>query len=201
MTTQEIITRFQLQVDDASELSAAEELDLANEVYTDIQNDRPWEWLKKTYTGSTSTSVPYVSLPTDFAYILQNIDGKAIVFIGTDYQEYEVIPFSLRRNYRDQDGFCYIDISNSRLYFTKQPTEVKSIEYDYIKVASALTLNTSPIFREGFHKIISYGMAAKFNPIELTDKDVSYQKENRIEYLKMLQDMAVEDANIKLSVG
>lgn len=198
MITSEIIARFNVQVDDASELSSAEELALANEVYTDIQNDRPWEWLKATATGNTSTSVAYVALESDFREIAQNSYNEAVVFVGSDYQPYKVIPFSSRRDYRDQDGYCYIDYPNQRLYFTKQPTEVKAIEYDYIKVAPALTLSTSPLFTTN-NEIIAYGMAYKWNPIEQTEKDKSYRNENRAEYLSMLSDLRLIDTNIKLS--
>ncbi len=198
MTGTEIISRFNLQVDDASELSDAEGLDLANEIYEDVQQDRPWEWLKKVATGSTSISVAYITLPTDFKTIAPNKDERSIVFVGSEYREYEVIAFEDRREHRDQDGFCYLDMVNRRLYFTKQPTSVEAIEYDYIMVAPELELATSPIFRDGFHRVISYGMAARFNPIEITDKSTSYRRENYEEYLKLLSNMGLEDANLKL---
>lgn len=206
MTTQEILEKFELQVDDASELSTSEELDLANNVYGDICDDRDWEWLKKTYSGTTSTSVPYVTLPTDFKYVAPNKDNKSIVFIGTDYQEYKVIPMADRRDFRDQDGYCYVDIVNQRLVFTLQPTSAKAIEYDYIKIQPALDLlgasptGSNPLFRAGFHQIIAFGMAARFNNIELSDKSTSYQRENQILYNEVLNNMATEDAKIKLSI-
>ena len=72
LTGTTIIERFQLQIDDSSELSSDESLALANEIYTDIQNDRNWEWLKNTYTGTQSTSDPYVALPSDFKTLSPN---------------------------------------------------------------------------------------------------------------------------------
>lgn len=201
MIASDIIERFQLQVDDSSELSSAEELALLNEVYVDVCNDREWEWLKATATGSTSTSVPYIALPADFKQVVPNKDNRSVVFVGTDFQEYLIIPFSSRRDHRDQDGYCYIDSVNQRLYFTLQPTSVKAIEYDYIKRPTALIASTAPIVTtDQFGNLIAYGMAAKFNPIEQTDKSVSYQKENRVEYLRILSDLQLEDANIKLSI-
>lgn len=201
MITSEIISRFELQVDDASELSSDESLALANEIYNDIANDRPWEWLKKTATGTTSTSVAYIALPSDFKELSPNKEGKSVIFVGTDYSEYQVVPFSSRRDYRNQDGFCYIDIATSRLYFTLQPTSAKAIEYDYIHRPTALTLSTAPLVTtDQFGNLIAYGMAAKFNPIEQTDKAVSYQRENQGLFLTMLSDHRLEDANIKLGM-
>lgn len=201
MIASNIIARFQLQVDDASELSTDESLALANEVYSDVCNDRDWEWLKSTATGSTSVSVPYVALPSNFKQVIPNKENHSVVFVGTDYQEYLIVPFSSRRDYRDQDGYCYVDMVNRRLYFTKQPTSVKTYEFDYIALPTALTLSTAPVVTtDQFGTLIAYGMAAKFNPIEQTDKTVSYQRENQTEYLKMLSDFRLEDANIKLSI-
>lgn len=199
MTGDDIISKFNVQVDDASELSDDEELDLLNDVYNDVQNDRPWEWLKTTFSGTTSTSVPYIALPTDFKMISPNLDNETTVFVGTQYTVYQVIGFDQRRDFRNVNGYCYIDIPNQRLVFTLQPTSAQAVEYDYIKIATPITTSSSPLFREGYHKVISFGMAAKFPSIEQADKSTSYSPENQREYLRILSDMAIEDANIKLA--
>lgn len=199
MTGTQIIEKFNLQVDDSSELSSAEVLDLLNDVYNEIQDDRPWEWLRVTATGTTSTTLPYVALPNDFKMLAPNKDNRTVIFVGTQYAEYTVVSYEDRRNYRNQDGYCYIDVPNQRLYFTLQPTSAQAIEYDYIKVAAAITTSTSPLFRSGYHKIIAFGMAAKFPAIEQSNKATSYGTDNKATYLSLLADMAVEDANIKLA--
>ncbi len=201
MTGEDIISRFELQIDDASELSSEESLALANEVYFDVSNDRDWEWLKSTATGTTSTSVPYIALPSNFKKLMPNKNNESVVFVGTDYSEYKVVPFSSRRDYRDQDGFCYLDMVNRRLYFTLQPTSAEAIEYDYLTIPTAITTTTGPVVdTTQFGNMIAYGMAAKFNPIEQTDKSESYSKENKATYLGILSDLAIEDANVKLSI-
>ena len=145
MTTEDIINRFNRQVDDSSELSSDEELALLNQVYKEIQLLRSWEWLKKSATGTTSTTLPYIALPSDFRAFSPNREYEyqygngSVVFVGTNYQPFRVVSWSNRRNYRDLDGYCYLDIPNSRLYFTKQPTEAKAIEYDYLMYAPDLT--------------------------------------------------------------
>lgn len=224
MTGSEIISRFNLQIDDSSELSDSETLSLANEVYNEICDDRPWEWLKATFSGSTSTTLPYIALPSDFKQIQPNYAGlnngsfnnlgvpqgyrpsayanlanRAVVFVGTTLSPYVIIPQSEKRNYLNQDNYAYIDTVNSRLVFTLQPTSVKTVSYDYIKIATDIAIGTSPLFRSGFHKIIPYGMASKFNPIEITDKANSYQRENQDTFDSLLSDMAQEDAEIKIA--
>lgn len=200
MTSDAIIERFNLQVDDSSELSTSEEFALLNQIYTDVQNDRPWEWLRTPYSGTTSASVPYVALPSDFKELTQNKDNKTVVFVGSDYAEYIVIPMESRRDYRNQDGYCYIDIPNSRLYFTLQPTSAKAIEYDYIKIATALVTGASPLVTtSNFGNMLAYGMAEKFTPIEQSNKATSYAPENRVTFGSMLQDLAIQDSQVKLS--
>lgn len=202
MQTAHIIDRYNLQVDDASELSTDEELALANEVYSDVCADRPWEWLKTTYTDVTSTTLPYIDLPANFKEFSLNKDGKAVVFVGDDYSEYKVVPFSSRRDYRNMNGFCYADIPNQRLYFTLQPTSVKAIEFDYIKNPAALTLSSEPLVEsDKFGTMISYGMAVKFTNIDQVDKSKgTYQNENKREFDKMLNDFRFEDASLKLAM-
>lgn len=207
MLNTEIIARFRLQVDDATELSSDEELALEQEVYDEVCNDRPWEFLKKTKTDTTSTSVPYVALPADFKMIALNSENESIVFVGTNYDKYKVVPFSSRRDYRDMDGYCYVDKTTSRLYFTLQPTSAKSIEYDYIHIPTELTLGSTLITNEpivrttSFGNLLALGMAAKFNPIEQSEKQSSYRAENLADYRAKLEDLAVEDAYIKLAVN
>lgn len=200
MIGSEIIQRFRLQVDDASELSSSEEIALANEVYNDIANDRPWEWLKATGTGTTSTTLPYIALASDFKSLTPNKNDKSVIFVGADFSEYKVIPFSDRRAYRNSGGVCYIDVPNQRLVFTLQPTEAKAVEYDYIKAPTDLTVATSPLFTRK-NEIISYGMAVRFTPIEQPDKaQASYMGENEDRYYSLLADLAMEDSLIKLSI-
>jgi hypothetical protein len=203
MLTSDILLRYALQTDDASELSSTEQLALAQEVYDEIQDDRDWEWLRATATGTTSTTVSYVALPADFKKILPNKDNKSIVFVGTDYQEYVVIPMSSRHDYRNMDGFCYIDIPNQRLVFILQPTSARTIEYDYVKRAVALTPSTSPLVdTTQFNNLIAYGMARKFVNIEQQDKSGggSYQREFEKEYDRILSDFRLVDAEIKLTI-
>lgn len=127
--------------------------------------------------------------------------SSSVVFVGTNYTPYIVIPFSQRRNYRNASNVCYIDFSTNRLYFTLQPTSAESVEYDYIKVATDITTSTSPIFPAQFHDIIAYGMAAKFDPIQLTNQVESYQRINTALYNQKLSQMRLLDANQKTQLA
>lgn len=197
MTGAQIITLFELQVDDMTELSSSEELDLLNAVYQELMASRPWEITKKAATGTTSTSVPYITLPSDFGYLVANNNytergmyaERPVVFVGANYDPYKVVSWSDRRQYREDSNACYIDIVNSRLVFTKQPTSALAVEYDYSSVPADLTTGTSPVFPARFHKMLAYAMAVDDTIIQMSDKAKSYAAENQARYEKYMSDM------------
>lgn len=85
-------------------------------------------------------------------------------------------------NYENMDGYCYI--YDGKLYFTKQPTQVLTVSFDYIKIAPDITLSTEPLFRSGLHNILAFGAAARFPILEQTDKNMSYSRENEVLFQK-----------------
>lgn len=186
MTKGEIITKFELYLDDSTELSTDESSDLFDKIYRQINSDRPWEGTKTEGTGTASTSVPYISLPANFLYLTANNNftdsseqaGRPVVFVGTTYEPYEVISWSDRRQYRDQTGYAYIDFANSRLYFTKQPASANAVEFDYHAQQTALTTNDEPWFPEEFHDLIYHLMCVDDYIIQQSDKAKSYKSEN-----------------------
>jgi hypothetical protein len=198
MTKSQTISAFELYMDDTSELSSDETSNLYDKVYSKVCADRPWEFTKKQFSGTASTTVPYVALPTDFAYLVSNANktentyesSKPVVFVDTNYQPYEVVSFSDRRQYKDKNGYCYIDIVNSRLYFTAQPVSAVAIEFDYCAVPTVLALTDSPAFPARFHDIIYHGMCSDSFVIQQSDKAKSYKGEHDKEFQRYLTDMA-----------
>ena len=211
MIASEILSRFEMYVDDNSELSSTEELALLNEKYHTLLADRTWNFNKTTTTSTQSTSVPYVSLAADFSFLLPNYNytemfasndqGSApvVVFVGTDYTPYRVINWSDRRQYRNQDGYAYVDYPNTRLYFTLQPASAKSIEYDYYKAVSDLTTSDSPAFPSEFHPIIYLDMALDDDIIQRYPKAESYLAENRAKRDEKYRQLAYWDSQFNFS--
>lgn len=204
MTGSDIITAFEQQVSDLTELSTVEELRLLNKVYHKVCADRPWEFVKTTFTGTQSTSVPYISLPSDFSYLTQNDNwtdrsyyaGRPVVFVGANYDPYDVVSWSDRRSVRTDSNKCYIDIANSRLYFTVQPTSAQSVEFDYAKVPTDLLAGTSPIFPARFHHVLVHLMAMEDFILQLSDKAKSYAPENKAMADSYIADMCEWNANL-----
>jgi hypothetical protein len=198
MTKGEIITKFTLYLDDQSELSSQEASDLFDKIYRKINASRPWEGTKKEGTGTQSTSVPYVSLATDFLYLTQNKNFSRsgeyaygpVVLVGAQYTPYQVVSWSDRRQYRDKSGYAYIDLPNSRLYFTLQPVSADSVEYDYHSQMPALATGDTPWFPEEFHDAIYHGMCVDDFVIQQSDKAKSYQNVHEKQYADYLTNMA-----------
>jgi len=208
MNGEQIIKLFELYLDDTSDMSSDEELALLNRVYHQILGDKQWEFLKKEGTGTTSISVPYVSLPSDFKNLTENHQytdisegqGNSVsktIFVGSQYSTYKVINFSDRRQYRESDGYAYIDIVNNRLVFTQQPTSAQPYEFDYIYRPADITLTTEPVFPERFHSMIAFGMAVDGFIIQLFEKTRSYAGENKAEYNKYLEDLSYWNSNLR----
>jgi len=196
MTKLEIITKAQLYLDDTSELSTQEFSDLFDKMYRKITRMMPWEGTKTEGTGTTSTSVAYISLPSDFLYLTTNANHTTsdfeaegpVVFRGTNYDEYGVVSWSDRRQYRNSNK-AYIDFTNSRLVFTVQPTVAESVEFDYHAQATALTDGDSPWFPAEFHDAIYHYMVADDFAIQQSDKAKSYAKENWRDAEDIMADM------------
>lgn len=197
MLGSEIITTFELYNGDTTELSSDEELALLNKIYHEVAAIRPWLILNKETTGTVSTSVPYISLPTRFASIAETqIQEDRNKFIFVDDQPVKIVDWAARRNYQDMGGYCYIDLANSRLVFTSQPTVANSYSFDYIEYPADLTLGTSPVFPDRFHPVFPHLMAVDDDILQRFPKNDSYIAEHRARAENILYNMRTWDFNL-----
>ena len=187
MTKGQIITKAELYLDDSSELSSQEFSDLFDKFYRMFNSSHTWEGTKAEGTGTTSTSVPYIDLAEGFLYLTANYNhtdqsyeaDRPVVFVGSEYQPYEVVSWSDRRQYRNHSNKACIDFPNNRLLFTKQPTSAQVVEYDYHKQQPVLALDESPWFPAEFHDWLYHRMVSDDYMIQQSPKSKSYAAENR----------------------
>jgi hypothetical protein len=206
MTGQEIINKFELYVDDLSELSSTEELELANKIYFNILDDRPWEFLKKEWS-TTTTGAAYLTLPTDFRYFIENQgytdnsiqdeSGSRPMAVFVNGSPYKIINWSDRRQYVNSAGYCYVDIVAGRLYFTATPTSGLTVSADYIYKPAALTLSTEPVFPETYQHAIYHGMAVDDMIVQLFDKARSYASENQAKFNEYMRSLGYYNSNLQ----
>lgn len=215
LTAEEIIEAFELQVNDITELSDQEELDLLNRIYQRLYTDRDWEFAKRNATGNYQTDQygAFIPLAADFSHItinnqytdnsigIENNAAAKVVFIinGTAYTPFQVINWSDRRQYQNRSGFVYVDLNyNIALYptgilrFTGGPAYVPpftAYDYDYICVPPLLTLEDYPLFPGKFHPILQFEMATDNDILQLSPKATSFQADNEAKYQMYLLDM------------
>jgi hypothetical protein len=104
--------------------------------------------------------------------------------------------YYLAGQYRNNDGIAYVDFANSRIVFTKQPSAVETVEYDYQASMPALELTESPWFPREFHDAIYHLMVSDDFMIQNSDKAKSYARDNQAEAARIIQQMVMWNARL-----
>ena len=196
MTAAEIITKFELYMDDTTELSSTEELALLNKIYQRVSAIYPWESLKTAYSGTTDGTAN-LALPARFSQLTENdqysengqYGAGPVIYVGTDYAPYKVVSWSDRRNYRDQSNVAFLDVANDNLVFAQAPGSGKAVEFDYIETPADLTLSDTPWLPTRFQDVIYHGMCIDDFVIQQSEKALSYRNEHLANFNMYLSDM------------
>ena len=211
MLASEAITQFELQVNDVTELSTSEELIVLNRIYQRVCDDRPWEFLKTSATGTMSGSGVdgyYITVPSDFAYFYENYNWTdnsystqlnrtpKVIFVGTTKTPHSIINYSDRQQYLGSTGYAYVDWGNSKIYFTGTPVST-TYSMDYIKTPATLIAGSTILIPERFCPILIYGMSTENEIIQLSDKAKSYAQENLDLYNEYLGKLALWDSRLQ----
>lgn len=205
-TPPDIIRSFELFMDDTTELSTDEEYDLLNTKFHMISDELPWELLKRPFSGTTDGTVN-VSLPTRFSYITENHNYRddsdyadfPVVFVGDNYEQYKLISFSDRRQYRTASGYAYVDLPNDNLVFTVAPASGKAVEFDYIEYPADLTsssVTTDIWIPERFRMALVHLMASDDFVIQQSEKARSYQRENEQKAKSVIEQLKQGNARL-----
>lgn len=209
MLSSEIITGFEQYVDDATELSSTQELTLLQKVYDQVCMDADWEFLKAVASGSFALTTPNIALPADFSHLCENnsytdntqsTENNAVpkvIFISSAYTPFQVINWSDRRQYRNQNGYAYVDLPNSGITFTATPAAIDTYEFDYIKTPAALTLVTSPLMPVRFHPMLYHLMAIDDEICLRFPRAQSYAVDNKARADSYKADMAMWNASLR----
>jgi hypothetical protein len=210
MQARDIITKFEQYVDDTTELSSQQELDLLDKVYQKVCMERDWEFLKAPASGTFSLNTPNIILPDNFSHLCENnqytdnnmpVENNAVpkvIFIGADYQPFQVVNWSDRRQYRNQSGFAYLDLPNNGITFSVPPAAVDTYEFDYIIVPEAIDdLTDEPIFPERFQPMLYHLMAIDDEIILHFPRANSYALDNKAAADDYMAQMALWNANLR----
>lgn len=199
MDATELITFANTLVDDTWDTDDG--LLVLNQAYHEVLNLKQWEILKKEATGTMSVSVPYIALPSDFRELVWKVsrDGNdsQVIYVGTNYEPYDVVRFDDRRDYRSTSNASYLDMRLGRLVFTMQPTSAQAISYDYIYVPDDLIAGADSVIPRQYVKALAYRMAMIFYGVDETEKGRTYYAEYNREFEKILAEMEMWDATLK----
>ena len=193
MDTQTIIDEFDKLTDEMSELSAQQKLDLAENKYRTLLNDREWEFLRQTATVTIASGE--IAMPADFKSFAENIDTdyRYGFWIGDSF--YPVVNMQNRRTHT---AFSYYDKVNNKIVLADGlDLNGQSASFDYLYRPAELTLATEPVFDEDFHKIIPYLMAVEHDLIDKTEKGRSYVSEFAELAQNVKEDMIYQDDQYK----
>lgn len=212
MQTNDAITKFETYVDDATELSSVQELALLQKIFNKVWSDRPWEFTKSSASGLFALTAPNIPLPANFSHFLENdqatdntidIDNNAapkVIFITANYNPYQIINWSDRRQYRNRSNFAYLDLPNNGITFTGTPLAVDVYEFDFKAKPPILTLNEEiPGIPSEFHDMLYHGMAVDDEIIQRWPRATAYQKDNQDQYADFFARLTLWNANLQLN--
>jgi hypothetical protein len=210
MLASDVITNFETYVDDTTELSSAQELALLQKIFDKVWVAKPWEFAKNTASGTYALTTPNIPIPVDFSNFIENnqstdntvaIDNNSspkVVFIGAQYQPYQVVNWSDRRQYRNRLGFVCLDLPNSAISFTHLPLSTDLYEFDYKTKPPTLVLgNEIPGIPSEFHPMLFHGMAVDDEIILRFSRANAYAPDNQAQYDRYMSNMAQWNANLQ----
>lgn len=191
MTAEKIIKKYRLFVDDASELSEDEELDLAQDKYDELQGERTWSFLRKGFTSTISGAE--IELPADFRYPIRmgNQDELTVRFVSTKgIRHIPVVDFSQR--FDTYELSAYYDYTENKLKFTE--TISGDVFTDYIYEPTKLTgMDVETVGKDKLGTGIAALMARDFYSIDQTEQGRSKYEEYQVMYEKILDQMSTYD--------
>lgn len=211
VTLDDIIEKFELQVNDLTELSTEEETDLANDKYNVICDDRPWLFLRRPATGAlaydSTVSMWYAPVPADFKQFCIDdqytdntieVDNNAepiAIYVGANKDRYQVINYSDRRRYNSRGGVAYLDPVQNKIYFPVAPSDTSIYDFDYIIIPPDLVDgDDEPLFPIRFRILIVYLMAMDNDVLQRSSAANSQAGQNNALYQSRLGDMQLWDA-------
>ena len=192
MNGQAIIDKFELLIGDS--LDPDFSLQLVNDAKNSIETELQLEITKKlNSSGATVAGQTYTtseSLPSDFL-------SPLAIRVGT--QRVYPIPFEGQIDYRDINGYYWIDLANDVYYLTGTQGSANTIYFFYQRETDDLTVSTSPVWPTRFHSLIPYEMARKYFAIDAGEKGRSWLPEMQAFYMELKRQIIDWDSKLKLN--
>jgi len=158
------------------------------------EGQKLWQFLKKLDSSRVATlGNNYntgITLPDDF-----RSDYK--VFVGEDL-EFHPVEFEQQHVYRNISHKYVVDIANNVYKLLGNIGRPDSIYFYYIKTTPEITMSTSPVWPERYHRILAYRVAARYMAgVDVDDIFISLSRENRLAAMELQDAMIIWDTQLK----
>jgi hypothetical protein len=193
MTGSQIVTKFRNYVNDS--LEGDFEYQLLNDAKNEIEQLVTWEVLK--YMDSTQTVNSGDTISTTHA-LPSNFNAPIALFVGSDYQPYNLISFEDQRLYRDFTRGWIINAASSTYALTGTAGVTNTIYLVHTKYSDDIAAGTSwSAFPARFHDILPIYMAKIYYTANAGEKGRAWDDRLEKMYTDMLKQMQMWDFNLK----
>lgn len=161
-----------------------------NSAKDQIEDSRPWLFLRKLDSSVSAVAGSPITLPTDWRMTWK-------LYVGQD-QLYTQIPFDQLHLYRNEGHRFVVDVASGTYTLLGTLTSANVYHY-YLKTTDDVTATTSPVWAPRFHPILAYYVAGYVQMgVDSDDLFARMAPENKVQAQLLLSSMERWDSNLQL---
>lgn len=162
-----------------------------NSAKDQIEDSRPWMFLRKLSTSASAVAGSAIALPTDWRMTWK-------LYVGQD-QLYTQIPFDQLHMYRNEGHRFVVDVASGTYTLLGTIGASASVYHYYISTTPDVATATSPVWPDRFHPILAYYVAGYVQMgVDSDDLFARMAPENKMQALSLLSSMERWDSNLQL---
>lgn len=162
-----------------------------NSAKDQIEDSRPWMFLRKLDTGTTAVAGSALSLPTDWRMTWK-------LYVGQD-QQYIQVPFDQLHLYRNETHRFVVDVASGTYTILGTVGGSNTVYHYYLKTTDDVTSDTSPVWPARFHPILAYYVAGYVQMgVDSDDLFARMAPENKVQAQSLLSSMERWDSNLQM---
>lgn len=162
-----------------------------NSAKDQIEDSRPWMFLRKLDTSASAVAGTPITLPTDWRMTWK-------LYVGQD-QLYTQMPFDQQHLYRNSSNYFVVDVASGTYTLLGTISGGSSVYHYYIKATDDITSATSPVWPARFHPILAYYVAGYIQMgVDSDDLFARMAPENKVQAQTLLSAMEKWDSMLQL---
>lgn len=165
---------------------------LLNAAKNQVEDMRPWMFLRKLDSSVSASANTPITLPTDWRRTWK-------LFVGTDHQ-YIQVPFDQLHVYRNESNRFVVDVASGTYYLLGTIGTTSTVYHYYLKTTDDVESGTSPVWPSRFHPILGFYVAGYVQMgVDSDDIFARMAPENKAQAQILLNSMEMWDTNLQLS--